>query len=122
MEKEPKADLVKHLKKYLPLAVVFRHEDHFTSGIPDISVSWKGHTWWIEVKEFPGKKGRAIQNATACLLKRQGYDCFYVIYHKTRNRIYIVEPEKYDNWNKECSGSWSGYDHGRVIEWIKNSI
>lgn len=120
MEKEPKAELVRYLKKYLPLAVVFRHEDHFTSGIPDISVTWKGRTWWIEVKEFPGKKGRAIQNATAVLLKKQGFSCFYVIYHRKENRTYIVDPEKYDFW--DAQPCWYGYNHKAVIEWIKKSI
>jgi hypothetical protein len=44
-------DLVPSLKAHLgPAFVVFRHEDLFTGGIADISVTGRGRTSWVEVK------------------------------------------------------------------------
>lgn len=45
-----KRKLVEAIRKEMPGAVVYRHEDTFTAGIPDISVTWRGSTSWIEVK------------------------------------------------------------------------
>jgi hypothetical protein len=53
-----KSAVCKKLKATLPGAVVFRHEDKFTGGIPDISVTWNDHTCWVEVK-YDRPKSRA---------------------------------------------------------------
>lgn len=45
--------LVKAIRAQLPGAVVYRHEDTFTAGIPDVSVTWEGVTSWWEVKAEP---------------------------------------------------------------------
>jgi len=44
------------LRVALPGCVVVRHEDKFTAGVPDLSVTWAGVTSWIEVKYE--RKGR----------------------------------------------------------------
>ena len=45
-----KDELVKRLRRAAPRFVVFRHEDRFTAGIPDISMTGRGATSWWEVK------------------------------------------------------------------------
>ena len=49
-ESQFKAAVCKSIRKQLPGAVVFRHEDRLTAGIPDISVTWHGRTVWLEAK------------------------------------------------------------------------
>jgi hypothetical protein len=48
-----KRALVKAIRAAMPGAVVYRHEDTFSAGIPDISVTWQGITSWWEVKYEP---------------------------------------------------------------------
>jgi hypothetical protein len=45
-----KRDLVAAIRAAMPGAVIFRHEDRFTAGVPDLSVTWRGTTSWVEVK------------------------------------------------------------------------
>jgi len=49
IESDLKRGLVKALRG-IPGAVVYRHEDQFTAGMPDISVTKRGRVVWIEVK------------------------------------------------------------------------
>ena len=49
IESDLKRGLVKALRK-IPGAVVYRHEDQFTAGMPDISITKRGRVVWIEVK------------------------------------------------------------------------
>lgn len=42
--------LVKRLRQAFPNAVVIKHADNFTGGVPDLSVTLGGRTWWVEVK------------------------------------------------------------------------
>jgi len=69
-----KRNLVKAIKTTMPGAVVFRHEDQFTAGIPDISVTWAGITTWWEVKHSPigrNSKATSLQSYTLDQLSRQ---------------------------------------------------
>lgn len=45
-----KSELVRYLRCAFPAAVVIRHEDVATAGVPDISLTYAGNTWWVEVK------------------------------------------------------------------------
>ena len=47
-ESQYTSELVAYLKN--AGCVVFKHSDHFTTGIPDLSVTTRGHTTWFEVK------------------------------------------------------------------------
>lgn len=38
------------LQARLPKAVIWKHNDRFTAGIPDISVTHEGRTTWLELK------------------------------------------------------------------------
>lgn len=61
-EADLKRRLVKALGSSLPGAVIYRHEDTFTAGIPDISVTWGGITSWWEVKYEPlGRTSKATR-------------------------------------------------------------
>jgi len=41
------------IEKRMKQAVVWKHSDRFTRGIPDLSVTWGSSTLWIEVKMEP---------------------------------------------------------------------
>ena len=98
-EAELKGKLVKRLRKDLAGSVVFRHEDQFTAGIPDISVTWNGLTCWIEVKHVTPKKpfkATGLQIQTAKKLAKQG-NCYIVVYHESKTGLlstFIINPEK----------------------------
>jgi len=83
-----KAALCKLLRATLPGAVVYRHEDQFTAGIPDISVTWRGRTVWVEVKlDRPGR--RAVVTAAQALALRQ-LEGMLVTYGIARDGSYWV--------------------------------
>lgn len=42
--------VIAHLRSAMPGAVVIRHEDKFTKGIPDASITAGGRTVWLEFK------------------------------------------------------------------------
>jgi len=71
--------IMKGLRSSLPRAVVFKHADLSTAGIPDISISYAGRTTWVEVKLLRPNETRSqtnahfdrLQLATARLLDRQ---------------------------------------------------
>lgn len=119
-EKGPKAQLAKDLRETFPRAVVFRIEDHFTHGVPDIVLTL-GKTIWIEVKlADPDFKSKGIQELTMNRLALVGF-AFYVVYYtwKGVERTYIVEPKdigkSIDEW--DC---WvDGISSEPVIEYIR---
>ena len=45
-----KKRLCDETRKLIPGVVIFRHEDKFTAGVPDISFTALGRTVWVEVK------------------------------------------------------------------------
>lgn len=65
-----KRKLVDALKEAMPGAVIFRHEDRFTAGIPDLSVTYADRTVWVEVKySRPGKSAK-VSGAQRLILSR----------------------------------------------------
>lgn len=83
-EKPLKAKLVSRMRDRQPANVVFRHEDLYAAGIPDISVTGWRNTLWIEVKALGTKKtmqGRGIQRHTMERLAAAGL-AVYVVYTK----------------------------------------
>ena len=120
-EAKPKADLVKLLRATYPSAVVIRHEDRWTSGIPDISFTLDQHTTWIEVKlADPDFESKGIQELTMLRLARVT-TAFYVVYYSWRGqqRTYIVEPAQIKNW-KACA-CVSGFDHAYVVQRLRRA-
>lgn len=53
--------LITEIKKEMPGAVVFKHADKFTVGVPDMSVSWGGVTTWWEIKVFKNAGDKTIE-------------------------------------------------------------
>jgi hypothetical protein len=122
-ESDLKGDLVRLVKDMFPHWVVLRHEDHFTHGIPDISVTGNKRTSWIEVKHAtPSFKSKGIQELTMLKLARSGI-AFYVVYwqKKEQKRTYLVQANEImfssDTWNCFCHG----FNHAWVVEKIKEA-
>ncbi len=87
-ESEIQKEFTKSLRANIPGAVVIKHSDGITSGIPDNSVTWHYRTSWIELKvERNGKRiEKLIQKLMMIHLARQGF-AFYVIFTETGVKI-----------------------------------
>lgn len=100
-EGDIKSDLMIQIRIALPPPswVCIRHEDHYTFGVPDLSVTGIGMTSWWEVKHAHPRiaKSRGIQQRLAEKLERAGY-CRYIVYYETEQEtergIYVVRPSK----------------------------
>ena len=102
------------LHRHLPQAVAIRHEDRYTHGIPDLSLSLARSTSWWEIKYAdPLLKTKGVQQYLCARLARASH-CQYIIYqrgiHSGPNRrprqIRVVPPSEIDHWQRA----------GRVIE------
>lgn len=104
--------------------VILKHSDYITSGIPDLSVTWKGMTSWWEIKHAePRLKGTGLQLVTARQLALAGR-CHYIVYETSRSGLlmatHIVTP-----LNIGSDGSFTptqssgGHDHGFVLTAIR---
>lgn len=88
------------LTKQLHGAVIFKINDLSTTGIPDLAVSYKGHTTWVEVKYLRHGETRSqflkhfkkLQLATACLLERQVRTYYFIAYAEGMEAV-VVGPE-----------------------------
>lgn len=113
-----KQSLVACLKNRLPGAVVFRHEDRFRAGIPDISVTWGHHTSWLEVKyAAPRIRAREFQDVTLRDLARHGWGSFMVVYF---NHAGVVETRVIDPLNNSILRT-PGLNHNFVVEIIRDN-
>ena len=74
-----KGKLKKAILKRMPKARVYRHEDHFTGGIPDLSVTLPPLTCWVEVKYArPGRHAEPTKLQRQELEKLRGLLVTYV--------------------------------------------
>lgn len=84
--------LVRKLAEKLPGAVVFKHADTMTAGIPDISVTWGGVTTWLEVKyanpRIEHQEAQALIMARLRVIGR----AYYVIYDEPTRTIRVTAP------------------------------
>lgn len=100
--------------------VCLRHEDSFTSGIPDISVTAFGRTSWWEAKHAnPDFDSRGIQELTMLRLAKAGY-ARYIIFDelKTTERTFIVEPRNLGGW-RENGIVAPGFNYSFIISTIR---
>jgi hypothetical protein len=116
-----KGRLVKQMRSAFPDAVIFRHEDYFTAGIPDISMTWLHNTLWIEIKHAkPSIKGKKIQAYTCDKLNG-----IYVVYREVQGMqftLLIAAGDVLEDKTKcfeKAFGRAEGYDHQFVIEYLK---
>lgn len=114
-----KTALTSLLRKELTGAVIFSHTGAMTSGIPDISVTWRGKTSWFEVKwANPTIKSRGDQDLSLLRLAGQG-NAWYIIYEEKRGvkRTGIVHPSAFQ---EGLDGEWcSNYNHRWVADFIQ---
>lgn len=113
-----KGALVKTLREVLDGFTILRHEDRFTSGIPDLSVSGMGRTSWYEVKfANPGFEMKGIQDLTLSRLSENG-SAHYIIYAKLPQGhfTYFTKPSEINDW--KLSRRTPGFDH----RWLAGQI
>ena len=99
----------------LPGAVVFKHHDAITAGIPDLSVTWKGTTTWLEVK-YNTDRIRPLQHNTLLRLARQNR-AYYVIYHLKPQKVRLVNPLLIPD---AAGAILEGWDHRGVVALIRS--
>lgn len=90
------------LKKQMPKARIFKHNDLSTAGIPDISITWgQKLTTWVEVKLLDDnetyytfrKKIDSLQLAQAILLQREGRCLYLIAYFRDKKlEALLIEP------------------------------
>lgn len=119
-----KSDLVNRLRARLHGAVVLRHEDEATAGVPDISITHKRRTVWIEVKfANPRVRGKDIQKHIARQLELVGH-CFYVIYYMNaydEEKTFVVNPKDLDDWMLRGVME-EGFHHDFVVDHVENIL
>ena len=88
-----------------------------TSGIPDVSVTWRGKTSWWEFKHgLTIKWANALQQLTCRRLAAAG-SCRVVLYEEVRDirRTCICTPDE------EVEVFATGFDHRFVVDVIRRS-
>lgn len=116
-----KDKLVAECRVRLPHYVTIRHEDAWTSGIPDISLTGRGLTTWIEAKHgTPRFAGTGLQALMLRRLATAGR-AWYLIWREDANgadkQTLIVHPENLKTLVAEAS--CSGYSSNFVIDFIE---
>lgn len=112
--------LVRLLRQELPQAVIFKHWDHITAGVPDISVTWLHRTTWYEVKYIT--KGIIQRGQQRRVLEQMGEHgvAWYIIYLATPiPGTYIVHPSKLDTFTQDYEMMTTGFNHRLVIDHLK---
>jgi len=115
-------DLVETLGAYLQGSVVFKHNEQVTGGLPDLSVTFRGSTVWLEVKFIVCGEiiDRDLQWITARKLAKHG-KCFYVLYvmDEGAKSIWIVAPKDLDEWANKRVKYIDGHDHMGVAKFVE---
>ena len=120
-EAKLKTKLVEHLRKMYPGYVVLRHEDRFTFGIPDISVTGHGRTSWWEAKHAnPDFESLGYQELTMLRLSAGGY-ARYIIWEEIGDvkRTLIVHPKLLCDWSSRHESYSVGFNHHWMGEQIQ---
>lgn len=86
-EAKLKRAFVTQARRRFPAAVIFRHEDIRTAGVPDLSFTWRGLTTWIEFKVGPRPKFAGVQAYTCARLAREGR-CWIVVWDDRGTYVY----------------------------------
>ena len=111
--------LIKRVKMDLHGAVVLKHADRFTSGVPDLSITWHGKTSWWEVKYAnPRFESPSIQHLTCLRLAIAG-TCHYLIF--TPFRIYLVPPNHLETYTVDYLAMCEKHDIGWAVQHIREA-
>ena len=118
---------MEEIKRQLPTAVAIRHEDRYTHGIPDLSLSLRGRTTWWEIKYAdPACITKGVQQHLCQRLDAENF-CRYIIYQrgiptgrKARPRaIRIVRPSDMDCWQLAGVTVEEGsFDHWGLVQYM----
>lgn len=110
---------LKRLKNHLENSVIFKHNDSFTSGIPDASITWK-ICLWLEFKFGNRPKWQnELQRLTAIRLAVAG-ECWVIFYQMEPKLTHIIQPK-----NIQMDGAFvphltsNGWNHIFVIQFIR---
>lgn len=122
-EAKLKGDLCSLIRVRRPAYKVLRIEDHFTHGIPDISIDGnKRHSWWEAKYGVPNFKCKGIQQLTGQQLALADYMRFVVYWQpskeSTERRTYIVHP----NDIKLDHTTWKDFTNGFNHQWVMERI
>lgn len=109
-------ELIKVIERTMLSAVVLKHAERFTSGIPDMSVTWHGVTSWWECKRTPGFTLHGLQTLTCRRLAAHGI-CRYIIFGAERTRI--VHPNDLESW-RDAPVYCAGYDMAWIAEQVRD--
>ncbi len=112
-------DLLKTYRQMRSQAVVIKHADRYTHGIPDMSVTDLGYTSWWEIKHAnPDFESKGVQELTALRLATAG-SCYYVIYaEKPTKCVLIVHPKNISDWMTAFTAATHEFDHKWVVDFI----
>lgn len=118
-EAELKKALMRELRERLPHFVHQRHEDRFTVGWPDISVTGFARTSYLEVKHAtPRVDTMARQELTMLRLAAASFYARYLVYFENKSgslkRTLIVHPNRLHDLQPE--ESTTGHNHKWVAE------
>ena len=110
---------MRHIKRALPEAVALRHEDLYTRGIPDLTVTLAGRTTWWEIKYCDSTlRLDRVQRHVCQRLEETGY-CRYVIYVRSPppRSVRVVRPTQMDHW-RTVGDVIPQFDQGAVVRYI----
>ena len=116
-----KAAVCKKMKDLMPGVVIFRHEDKFTGGIPDISVTWNDRTCWVEVKYDRPKSRAKVTGQQKLTLNR-------LARHGRALLLTYVEDKDYNKTTmiQNCPGGIIGivpkFDHVWAAETVQEEL
>lgn len=92
-------------------AVVFKHADRATIGIPDASLTWVDRTTWLEFKLYCPNRSwggvipfesiaqkHPVQYEVAKRLAANG-SCYYVMWVKRRQLVAVWNPITKESWS-----------------------
>ena len=120
-EADLKGLLVRECRIIMPTFVTIRHEDRFTHGIPDITVTGNKKTLWSEVKlAKPDFKSKGIQDLTMLRLRDKGY-AIYVVYQEATDGnkyTFIVDPKEIGT----SINMWTNFVFGFNHSWVANEF
>lgn len=128
-ESELKRQLTPVLENAMPFSMVFRHEDMFRSGVPDISITWgqRLRTVWLEVKlADPELVHRGAQDVTCMKLAHAGKNCWHVVYYQKGDifQTLIVLPlfVHRGTWRTDTVTSCEGWNHQFVANFARQQF
>ena len=114
------------LQTELPDALPLRHEDKFTAGVPDLSISYAGCTSWWELKYAdPYIQSPKLQRYMCQQLDRRGFLCRYLIFRrghadKWPRQIRVVPPHDFPHWLTLGRVISSGaFDYRALVRYIQ---